>query len=173
MIKVKASMNVGRINKILSNVPVASQNAIVNKALPAAGLVAKKAAMLRAPSGKRTGTTQRQTSKSKTLWPIELRRLIKTKVVRKDNDFSYVLIGPERPHGNVANFVSVHPKSGTGNTRRVMLWGKTPKNIPAITHKTDRFIEQAAHESQHQQVRAFMNALVKQVRREMARLTNG
>jgi hypothetical protein len=169
----KLDFNAAAINRALNAVPMGSQNAVFNKALPAAGRVAKKASEQAAPSGRQTGTTARQTESTKAKWPIELRRLMKVKVVKRDMNYSYALIGPTRPVGNVANFVALHPRSRTGNVRKVKLWGKNPVNIPSVTHKTNRFMEEAFAASKSAQQTAFINSLRKNVDKEIARLARG
>lgn len=176
MIKIDVQVNAARINRILNAVPVAVQSAVFEKGLPAAAKVVEDRASSIAPRGTATGTTAKQSKKAKSTWGVApLANSISHKVIKADQRFSYALVGPQRPTakqnsgGNKANFVSPIKT----NTRRVKLWGNDPRTGPATKIKDNRFMEIAAHETQQQQQRAFLRAMIAAARKELARMQGG
>lgn len=169
MMKVKVAFNANRINRVLKQIPLKVQFAAYDAGLrPAAKVVEKRSKEL-APSSQKSGSRNKW-SKSMAASRAGVKPLdqsIKVKVVRGGSrEVPYAMVGPERPQGNVAHFVSPLKK----NTREVVLWGRrTNRTAP----KDDDFMRQAFDETRKQQERAFVRGTIKRVRKELESLKNG
>lgn len=171
MIKLEVDRrDIGRIDRVLQKLPVEVQFSAYDKALrPAARVVVKRAEQL-APRSSQTGTRDKMSSKSKAIWsPIPTAKLFVIKVLKgrkaaKVNTDPYAMVGPKFPEGNKANFV--HPMKK--RTKRQVYWGKSSK--VGTTLKDNDFLKRAADETRAQQLRAFLRALIPDVRKRMEKL---
>ena len=167
MIKVTVDRDINRINRVLNQIPQQMQFAAFDKALPAAGRVVQKRASGLAPrsSQNNKGGREKMSAKAKSIWsaqPIADMIVVKPVKGRKTGVDPYTLVGPKFPEGNKANFV--HPMKS--NKKQQVNWG-TPAG-PA--NKDNDFLKRAADETIGQQVRAFLSALIPDVRRRLKTL---
>lgn len=160
------------IDRITQGVPEEVRRAAVNRGLPAAAEVVEKKAKQLAPDGRKTGTSNRQTGSARTKWyPYQLKDMIESKVLDDmRGTVVSVMVGPRRPWGNKANFISPLPNSKTGNTKEQVYWGKRTFGPGNRNRKTNRFLEDASHQTRPQQVRALVTAMRRTVARNMERL---
>lgn len=160
------------IDRITQGVPDEVRRAAVNRGLPAAAEVVKKKAKQIAPDGRKTGTSDKQYGTARTKWyPFRLKNHIDFKVL-DDMQGTVVsaMVGPLRPWGNKVNFISPNVRSTTGNTKYQKFWGKVPYSPANRNPKTNRFLEDASHQTRPQQVRALVTAMRRTVARNMERL---
>jgi hypothetical protein len=95
---------------------VASEGGPLDRAVKAASnLIAKRARQL-APDGRKSGTRDKQSRKTKSKWPARLRSTIRSKIIKYPNG-AWGVVGPKNPEGNAAHFMQEKP-------RRHVLWGK-------------------------------------------------
>jgi hypothetical protein len=166
VIKISVKNDIARINRVLAQVPQQMQFAAHDKALPAAGKVVAQRAKELAPRSSQNpkGGRKKMSAKSRTAWSSEpLADMIEVKKVKSRKEFDpYVLVGPKFPEGNKANFV--HPMKST--TKEQVNWGQRVGR----TNKDNDFLKRAADETIGQQVRAFLSALIPDVRRRLKTL---
>jgi len=167
VIKVTVDRDINRINRVLNQIPQQMQFAAFDKALPAAGRVVQKRASELVPrsSQNNKGGREKMSAKAKSIWsaqPIADMIVVKPVKGRKTGVDPYTLVGPKFPEGNKANFV--HPMKS--NKKQQVNWG-TPAG-PA--NKDNDFLKRAADETIGQQVRAFLSALIPDVRRRLKTL---
>ena len=166
-----------RINKILSVLDQQMQFAAYDKALPAAGEVVAKRAKENAPRSSENvkGGREKMSAKAKAEWspePLADMIIVKRRKGKSARNNPYVLVGPNFPEGNKANFVSPMVE----NVRAVKLWGHDPSDeskLPNPARKDNDFLKRAADETIPQQLTAFLRALIPEVRRRLKGLANG
>lgn len=166
MIKVSVKRDIERINRVLDQLPQQMQFAAHDKALPAAGRVVAERAKENAPRSSQNakGGREKMSAKAKATWsPEPLADMIEVKPIKatKHQD-PFVLVGPKFPEGNKANFV--HPMKST--TKQQVLWGRRVGNVS----KDNDFLKRAADETKPQQLRAFLRALIPDVRKRLKSL---
>lgn len=166
---VKVEYNSQRINRILNQIPVMVQASAYDKGLrPAAKVVQDRARQL-APSSKESGSRKRWSQKMRAsrAGVKPLKQSIKTKVVRPGkNKVPYAVVGPERPWGNIAHFISPLKK----NTREVVLWGN---RTGMMARKDNDFMKRAFDETKQQAARAFTRGVIAAVRAKLKDLGRG
>lgn len=166
MIKVSVKNDIARVNRVLSQIPQQMQFAAFDSALPAAGRVVAQRAKELAPrsAGNAKGGRQKMSQKAKTIWSAEpLADMIEVKRVKKRKEVDpYCLVGPRFPEGNKANFI--HPMKS--EKKRQFLWGREAGTV----NKENDFLKRAADETRPQQLRAFLRALIPEVRRRLKTL---
>jgi hypothetical protein len=167
VIKVTVDQDIKRINRVLGQIPQQMQFSAFDKALPAAGrAVAKRAAELAPRSSQNSkGGREKMSAKARAIWsaqPIADMMVVKPVKGRKAGEDPYTLVGPRFPEGNKANFV--HPMKS--NEKQQVNWGNPagPKN------KDNDFLKRASDETVGEQVRAFLSALIPDVRRRLKTL---
>jgi hypothetical protein len=166
MIKVRVERDIARINRVLAQIPQQMQFAAFDKALPAAGRVVAQRAKELAPRSatNEKGGREKMSAKAKATWSAEpLADMIEVKPLKatKQND-PYVLVGPKFPEGNKANFI--HPMKST--KKEQVLWGRRVGPV----NKDNDFLKRAADETKPAQLRAFLKALIPDVRRRLKSL---
>lgn len=159
------------IERIAQGVPEEVRRSAVNAGLPAAAAVVERRAKQLAPSGRRTGTSQKQYGTARTKWfPYQLKDHITSKILDDMmGTVVSVMVGPMRPWGNKVNFISPNVRSTTGNTKYQKFWGKVPFSPANRNPKQNRFLEDASHQTRPQQVRALVTAMRRSIKRNMAR----
>jgi len=164
MIKISVKQDIARVNRVLNEIPQQMQFAAHDKALPAAGRVVAQRARENVPRSSSTGTRKKMSQKARAAWsPEPLADMIEVKRVKNRKQFDpYVLVGPRFPEGNKANFI--HPM--VSQTKEQVNWG----NRAGIARKEQDFLKRAADETKPQQLRAFLQALIPEVRRQLKRL---
>jgi hypothetical protein len=166
MIKVSVKNDIARINQVLNQIPQQMQFSAHDKALPAAGRVVAQRAKELAPrsSQNERGGRNKMSAKAKAIWSAEpLADMIEVKAVKARKQFDpFVLVGPKFPEGNKANFV--HPMKA--NNKEQVNWGKRVGN----KNKDNDFLKRASDETVGQQIRAFLSALIPDVRRRLKTL---
>ncbi len=173
--KARFGVIVGFDRKIIDNLtrglPEEVRKAAVNAGLPAASKVVEDKAKQLAPDGRKNGTSTRQTGSSRTKWyPYPLKDSIVSKVLDDMmGSVVSVMVGPQRPWGNKANFISPVPRSKTGNTKEQVYWGKRTVGPGNRRRKENRFLEDASHQTRPQQIRALVTAMRRAIKRNMAR----
>jgi hypothetical protein len=162
-----------RAEKILAKVPDEVALAAYDRGLREAGNVVAVRARAKAPRGDRSG----QSPVMRSRWSqTPLNKLIKVKVIgkgfRKGSTRSpAALVGTKYPDGNQIHFV--HPNSG-GNgkgkaSKQQIYWGKGGRRTP----KENDFLKEAFDTTRSQQMRAFVRALVPEIRRNLTRAKRG
>ena len=158
-----------RINRILKRFPVEVQIAGYDGGLrPAANIVKSKAEQL-APRSSQTGSSKKWSAKTRAsrAGVIPLHRSIKTKLKRPGQKSPpYAVVGPKRPDGNIAHFVSPLVK----NTRQIVLWGK---RTGRVARKDDDFMRRAFDTTRAQQKRAFTRGVIVELRKRMKGIDRG
>lgn len=165
-VSVSVTSDIARINRVLNQLPQTMQFAAYDRALPAAGKVVQQRAKELAPKSSQNpkGGAEKWSKKSKQDWSsIPLSDLIIIKVLRKSRTYDpTVLIGPKFKEGNKANFVAPMEE----NIKQHVQWGKRA----GILRKENDFLKRAADETKPQQVRAFLSALIPDVRKRLKSL---
>ena len=159
------------IDRLTNGLPDEVRKAATAHGLPAVAAVVERRAKQIAPSGRRTGTSNKQYGTSRTKWyPYQLKDHITSKVLDDMmGTVVSVMVGPQRPWGNKANFISPVPRSKTGNTKEQVYWGKRSFGPGNRSRKEDRFLEDASHQTRPQQIRALVTAMRRAIKRNMAR----
>ena len=159
------------IDRLTHGLPDEVRKAATAHGLPAAAAVVEKKAKQIAPDGRKTGTSDKQYGESRTKWyPYRLKDHITSKVLDDMmGTVVSVMVGPMRPWGNKVNFISPNVRSTTGNTKYQKFWGKVPFSPANRNPKTNRFLEDASHQTRPQQIRALVTAMRRAIKRNMAR----
>jgi len=167
MIKVSVQSHIGRINKVMAMIPQQMQFAAYDRALPAAGRVVAQRAKELAPRSAQNpkGGRANMSAKAKAIWSAEpLADMIAIRPVRgkKAAGDPYILVGPRFPEGNKANFVAPMKSS----VKEQVNWGTRVGK----KNKDNDFLKRAADETKPQQLRAFLSALIPDIRRRLKTL---
>lgn len=172
MIEFKLEFNENRINKILDQVEVEFQRAIIEGGLLDVGKLLKKKVEneVKATANSRASGTRRKWSNKTKAARASVKPLMDSigyKVIKpRDKRAPSVLIGPKRPDGNISHFIA----PGKKQTRQVVLWGK---RTGRVDQKTNDFTRRAVDENRAEIGRAFARGTIRAVRRKLKDLGRG
>lgn len=166
MIKVTVKNDFARVNRVLNKIPQQMQFAAYDKALPAAGKVVQERASELAPRSANNpkGGAEKWSAKTRADWSsIPLADLIITKLSKNRSKADpFIMVGPKFNEGNKANFVAPMVESH----KEQVNWGERVGN----KSKNNDFLKRAADETIPAQLRAFLRALIPDVRRRLKTL---
>lgn len=136
---------------LLDSLPrlVVSAGGPIDKAVEKAAKVVERRARALAPDSRDTGSREKQSKKSRSVWGSKLKQLLRTKVV-KYSMATWAIVGPKSPEGNFANFMQEKP-------RKHVIWGKASM-IRQYRIQRD-WILQAYDETRSEQLSVMENSL--------------